>query len=292
MPTGPFQVLFFRWKVNLALTFTCLCSYQLASGSIGIPGLAVVGGLFLFASGAALLNHLQELAVDACMPRTQLRPLISRIVSIPSFLVHAYISLFLGIGMIAMGSWLGTGNTMAAIALSLFSLFMYNLVYTPLKKASLWAPFPGAINGASPVLIGWAAGGGALMDTRIWVLFLFMFIWQIPHFFLLLFRFGSEYENAGLKVISSQLSKERLVRITYIWIITTGIAALMFPLAGLIPFNMFSLVLVCFTLFILYEFKKILNPSWKDLYTPRAFVKINLFGLTVISCVLLSNLLL
>ena len=71
-----------------------------------------------------------------------------------------------------------------ALLLGWLALVWYNLVYTFLKRITPHAVIPGSFIGAIPPLIGWVAAGGSLLDFRAWVLALFFFVWQVPHFYL------------------------------------------------------------------------------------------------------------
>jgi protoheme IX farnesyltransferase len=76
----------------------------------------------------------------------------------------------------------------------------YLLAYTPLKKRTIWATFIGAIPGAIPPMIGWAAAAGSL-GTGAWLLFAILFFWQFPHFHAISWMYREDYARAGIQML-------------------------------------------------------------------------------------------
>lgn len=219
------------WKhrISVMVVFTAVTAYLLAVKTIDTLVLFAVGvGVFLVAGGSASLNHWQERHFDALMQRTRHRP-------IPSGRVNADFALWLAIGSILVGAtvlFVFTGWLPAVLALS--NVFWYNAVYTPLKRYTAFAIIPGSIIGAIPALIGWSAAGASLVDIRVWMLALFLFFWQIPHFWILLLKFADDYERAGYASIKRVFPLEDLRWITFPWIMITTVFSLSFPVVGLI----------------------------------------------------------
>jgi protoheme IX farnesyltransferase len=151
-------------------------------------------GTGLIASGTAALNQWYERAADAKMKRTQMRPLPSGRISATNALVFAilisvagFIELFLAVN--ALTGWLG-----------LFTLLSYLFVYTPLKQRSPHSTTIGAIPGAMPPLIGYAAASGTLTWDA-WILFAILFVWQFPHFYAIAWMYREDYERAGIRML-------------------------------------------------------------------------------------------
>ncbi|HOK51907.1 MAG TPA: protoheme IX farnesyltransferase [Bacteroidales bacterium] len=219
------------WKhrISVMVVFTAVTAYLLAVKTIDTLVLFAVGvGVFLVAGGSASLNHWQERHFDALMQRTRHRP-------IPSGRVNADFALWLAIGSILVGAtvlFVFTGWLPAVLALS--NVFWYNAVYTPLKRYTAFAIIPGSIIGAIPALIGWSAAGASLVDIRVWMLGLFLFFWQILHFWILLLKFADDYERAGYASIKRVFPLEDLRWITFPWIMITTVFSLSFPVVGLI----------------------------------------------------------
>jgi len=151
-------------------------------------------GTGLIASGTAALNQWYERDADARMKRTQARPLPSGRLSSRNALIFAiaisvagFIELFAGVN--ALTGWLG-----------LFTLLSYLFVYTPLKQRSPHSTTIGAIPGAMPPLIGYAAASGTL-TWEAWALFAILFLWQFPHFYAIAWMYREDYERAGIRML-------------------------------------------------------------------------------------------
>ncbi len=153
-------------------------------------------GTALAAGGAAALNQWWERRLDAVMFRTQLRPL-------PGGRMTPLWALVLGAGLGCTGIiYLNlTCNRLSAV-LAAITIAIYIFAYTPLKRISTANTLVGAIPGALPPLIGWAAARGGL-DIRAWSLFAILFFWQLPHFFAIAWMYREDYTRAGFRMISS-----------------------------------------------------------------------------------------
>src|SRR5712675_644375 len=151
-------------------------------------------GTVLVASGAATLNQLIELRFDAQMRRTVRRPLVSRRIE-PA---HA---LWFGISLSVFGAiYLAVATNALASLLSILTLLGYLFLYTPLKRKTPLCTLIGALPGATPPLIGWAAASGRL-DGNAWLLFAIVFLWQFPHFMAIAWMYREDYSRAGYLVL-------------------------------------------------------------------------------------------
>jgi protoheme IX farnesyltransferase len=151
-------------------------------------------GTALIASGTAALNQWYERAADAKMPRTKNRP-------IPSGRVTPMHALEFGLVLSVVGFvelWLGA-NLLTSL-LGLFTELSYLLIYTPLKQRSPHSTTIGAIPGAMPPLIGYAAACGTL-TWGAWVLYAILFLWQFPHFYAIAWMYRDDYAQAGIKML-------------------------------------------------------------------------------------------
>ena len=151
-------------------------------------------GTGLIASGTAALNQWWERDGDARMERTRKRPL-------PSGRIGSGGALAFGIALSVAGFvdlWLGA-SPMAAV-LGLFTLATYLFVYTPLKQRTPHSTTLGAIPGAMPPVIGYAAAGGGL-DAQAATLFAILFLWQFPHFYSIAWLYREDYSRAGIKML-------------------------------------------------------------------------------------------
>src|SRR5215813_12158205 len=151
-------------------------------------------GTALLASGTSALNQWYELESDAKMRRTRRRPL-------PAGRIKRRNGLVFGLVLSAAGFaelWYGT-NLLAA-TLGLFTLLSYLLLYTPLKQRSPICTTVGAIPGAMPPVIGYAAARGVL-DVQALALFLILFVWQFPHFDAIAWMYREDYARGGIRML-------------------------------------------------------------------------------------------
>jgi protoheme IX farnesyltransferase len=154
---------------------------------------ALIGTSLLFA-GAGGLNQLLERDSDALMARTANRPLpAARLQPLEVLVVGCTLS------TAGLAYLLAVGQPLAA-GLGAFALISYVLVYTPLKRRTTLNTLVGAVAGAVPPLMGWAAARGRL-DSEALALFLIVFLWQVPHFLAIAWIYRDEYRRAGLQVL-------------------------------------------------------------------------------------------
>jgi protoheme IX farnesyltransferase len=151
-------------------------------------------GTGLIASGTAALNQWYEREADGKMRRTMARPL-------PSGRITANRALWFAIAISLLGFLELTFAVNALTGLlGLFTLVSYLFIYTPLKQRSPHSTTLGAIPGAMPPLIGYAAASGTL-TWQAWTLFAILFIWQFPHFYAIAWMYREDYERAGIKML-------------------------------------------------------------------------------------------
>jgi len=151
-------------------------------------------GTGLLASGTAALNQWYERGADEKMRRTADRPLPAGRLSAPRALAF-------GIALSAAGFvelWLGVNRLSAAVGL--FTLASYLFIYTPMKMRTWWSTTIGAIPGAMPPVIGFAAAAGTLTRES-WVLFAILFLWQFPHFYAIAWMYKEDYARAGIRML-------------------------------------------------------------------------------------------
>jgi protoheme IX farnesyltransferase len=183
-------------RVNVLVVATTAGGYYLGSdGPVDLLRLFVVcAGTALVASGAAALNQVVERETDRLMTRTQMRP-VARGRMTPARGRQIALALTAA-GLAAI--WLGSNS--AATAVALLTFVLYTLVYTPLKRRTSLATVVGAVPGALPPMIGWAASG-TLAAPAPWTLFLVMFTWQLPHFLAIAWMYRDQYAAAGLPML-------------------------------------------------------------------------------------------
>jgi len=215
-------------RITLFVTVTTAFGYIAAIGRIDLQIIPVLVGVLFLAFGSATLNHYQEKDFDVKMDRTKSRP-------IPSGRISSVNALNISLLLVLSGSLiLLIGANLLALGLGLLNLVWYNFVYTLLKRKTPFAIVPGSLVGAIPPAIGWVAAGGPLLDPQIIVIAFFFFIWQIPHFWLLLLVLDKDYRQGGFPTLTEVFSREQLLRITFVWIMATAVTGLMIPLFGIV----------------------------------------------------------
>jgi heme o synthase len=185
-------------RLTLLVLFTTAAGFYLGSGS-PIDYVALFHAVFgtaAAAAGAAALNQWWERRADALMRRTKMRPIpAGRMPPLQAVVLGAALSVF-GIGYLAI-----VCNVLSA-GLAAITISIYIFAYTPMKRATTANTAVGAIPGALPPVIGWAAARGNI-DAGAWALFAIVFLWQLPHFFAIAWMYREDYSRAGFRMISS-----------------------------------------------------------------------------------------
>lgn len=179
----------------LVLLTTLAGFYAGTEGATDWPLLAhALLGTALVACGAAALNQWWEREHDAKMPRTESRPLPAGELSPATVLIAGGILSIAGLVQLA---WFVNLLTSLLGAVTLLS---YILVYTPLKRITTLNTAIGAIPGALPPLMGWAAARDGVSREG-WALFGILFFWQLPHFLAIAWLYREEYKKAGFVML-------------------------------------------------------------------------------------------
>lgn len=281
------KIIFELTKIRITsfVTLTALFGYICYSAELSTSLFAAVIGILMLASGSAAINQIQEHKIDVKMKRTMNRPIPSKRISVKQASLVAFILVLLG------ESILFTLGFVPAL-LGLLNLFWYNLVYTPLKKVSQLAIIPGSLVGAIPPAIGWTSAGGYIFDPQILIIAFFFFIWQIPHFWLLLISFGKDYEQANMPSLTKTFNSTQLARITFTWIIATVVTSIMIPLFGVVKNPIIYLLLLLAGIWLTWIASKLLKGNQEKLNIRFAFHGINLFALIVMLIISLDLILL
>ncbi|HEU0208646.1 MAG TPA: heme o synthase [Candidatus Udaeobacter sp.] len=192
-------------RLTLLVLLTTAVGFYLGSDSpLDYRALVhTVFGTAAAAAGAAALNQWWERRPDALMHRTRTRPVpAGRMSPLQALTLGAALSIF-GIAYLAI-----LCNAFSAV-LAAITIIIYIFAYTPLKRASTANTAVGAVPGAIPPMIGWAAARGNI-DVGAWSLFVIVFLWQLPHFFAIAWMCREDYARAGFRMISGDdLSGER-----------------------------------------------------------------------------------
>lgn len=212
-----------RWRLALLNGVAAACGYLLYPAAIDNLTLAAAfGATALLAAGGSALNQVLEHDLDSRMERTRQRP-------IPSGILPVRAAAIIGGSIIGAGFfWLALAGNGGSLLSGAGALLWYLLVYTPLKRRTSLALPIGAICGALPPLIGWTLAGGAMSDHRIILLAGIMFLWQMPHFWLLQRRYADDYRAAGLPLCRS-IAGSGTAPLTALWVTALLTAALLLP---------------------------------------------------------------
>ena len=183
-------------RLNLLVVVSALAGYVMASGDTHDVWrlLFMIVGTGLVAGGASAFNQALEREPDALMQRTRLRPLPDGRMATREAWAFGVILTVVGLAMLAIGA-----NLLSALV-ALATTASYALVYTPLKRRSSFSTVIGAIPGALPPVIGWAAALDELSQGA-WVLFGIVFLWQLPHFLAIAWIYRDDYARAGFPML-------------------------------------------------------------------------------------------
>lgn len=193
-------MLLVKFSLTIMVVFSAVVSYLLAPKVVDYDVVMIfilfVAG-FLVTGSANTINQIVEKDTDALMKRTANRPIASGRMGITEGWVFAVLTGVTGVFLM----WYFF-NGLAA-GLSLFSLFLYAFIYTPLKKVNSMSVLVGAVPGALPCLIGYAAGNDVI-DFGGWAIFGIQFFWQFPHFWAIAWIAHKDYEAAGFRMLPSE----------------------------------------------------------------------------------------
>jgi len=263
-----------KYKLSLAITLSSGVGYLMLTREVNLPFIILLAGVFILSGGSAALNQYHERHYDAIMRRTINRPLPQRKINQDNALHTSLLLILIGLSLLLII------DTLPAI-LGLTNIILYNLVYTRLKRITAIAVFPGAVVGAIPPLIGWTAAGGYIFHSSIIYISLLIFLWQIPHFWLLMIKYGKEYEQAGYSTILKIMSPGQIKSMVFIWMTFTSGIVLCFPLFNIYLPPIFTFILITLNILFIGSFYSILFRKSKIANVRSAFMLINAFLMAI-----------
>jgi protoheme IX farnesyltransferase len=235
-----------RPRLSLLNAVSAVGGYLLFPAEVHAAAMiAVFCGVALLAAGGSAFNQVLETDLDRLMKRTMQRPLPQGQLSIWSASIIAVVAVVAGLTL------LGAFGGLIPALFGAAALFWYLLVYTPLKRRSPFALIIGAVCGAIAPVIGWSLAGGQYFDFRIVLLSGVLYLWQIPHFWLLQRRHADDYRAAGIPLLEAS---ETGFGFMSVWMMALISAALMLPVFGVIAkqasawYALFLLPLIILTL--------------------------------------------
>ncbi len=266
----------------IPVSLTAFTGYFLHHPVLNFEILFVTSGVLLQGAAASALNQLQERSIDKSMDRTKSRPFPSGSISKTQAVI--FISLILVAGSFLI---LHFGNSLA-MTLGLFAIVWYNGIYTYLKRVTPFAILPGAVTGAIPPVIGWTAAGGYPLDKIPLLLAFLFFMGQVPHFWLLIMKYGDQYEKAGLPSLKRLFQNDQIRRLTFIWTTASVISALLLGFFGIIQSAIFKLALLFITLLVIILFLDLLSLKKGRKTSSIHFIALNSYFL-LLMIILISD---
>ncbi len=272
-------------RITTAVSFTALLGDVLANGNLSYKSIFVFFGTFLLSLGSSSINQIQEYKFDAIMNRTKNRPIpTSKIDRTTAF----YISIILcSLGMYILVEFVG----LIPFIFGLITLILYNLIYTPMKRLSNFAVVPGALVGVFPPFIGWTANGNDYLDPIIVTFGFFIFVWQIPHFWILLLIYKDDYKLADYPIVTDKLSVEQLKKVIFVWVISLCLTSLFFPyfIIDNLYYNKVILLIIIIILSIRLIFQNKILLTNTEVNPKYLFKSINVYVLLVLLIVVLEK---
>jgi len=271
-----------KLRISGASTFTAAAGYVAFLRGVNVGLVTTLLGILLLAMGSSALNEVQEHQYDALMPRTANRPiprgdlsparggLIAAVLATSGFLI------------------LLLAHNLTSALLGALALAWYNGFYTPLKRVSAFAVVPGSLIGALPPAIGWTAAGGSATDPSLLALAFVFFIWQVPHFWLLVGLHAEGYEGAGYPTLVSLFGRPRLSRLTFTWTCGTAAACGLLPLFRVLVSWPAEIMLGLGAIWLILGSLPLLGPGQDAPLYRRVFMNINLFALVLTAAVILD----
>ncbi len=265
-----------NWRHYLELTKPRLSMLSVSTAMVGYLAAGpywewsrtflVVLGTALCAGGVAALNQWMESDLDALMKRTQDRPIPRGIIAPGSAFVLGWALCIAG--MVVLFRLV---NGMSAF-LALATVVAYLAIYTPAKKWSRWSTEIGAVSGALPPMIGWAAAGRSNPELG-WALFAILYTWQMPHFLSLAWTYRQDYAAAHFPMLSVvDPTGVKVSRRAFVWTVLLVAASAMPTLLGYCSWYYFAGA-VALGLWFLKSAFTFLNPERRETEARRLFFK-------------------
>lgn len=216
------------------------------------------------------------------MERTKDRPLPSGEISVANALSISLVSIVAGLLLLLFKGWIPT--LLAAI-----TVILYNFIYTPLKRTTALSILPGAFVGALCPLIGWTCGETNLFHPLALFVSIFVFLWQVPHFYLLLLQYSNDYKKAGFPGIIDLIGASGIKTLVFCWIVLTSLFLFSFPFFHNIVKPAVIPPLVLLNLTFIFLFYRLLFDKASDKTFRRAFILINSFAVLIFFILILGK---
>jgi protoheme IX farnesyltransferase len=271
-----------KLRISGASTFTAAAGYVAFLRGADSGLITTLLGILLLAMGSSALNEVQEHRFDALMPRTATRPIPRGDLTPLQATVFAVSLAVVGFLILLLA------HNLTSALLGALAMGWYNGFYTPLKRVSAFAVVPGSLIGALPPAIGWTAAGGNVADPTVLALAFAFFIWQVPHFWLLVGLHAEGYEEAGYPTLVGLFGRPRLSRLTFTWTCGTAAACGLLPLFRVLVSWPAEVMLGLGAVWLVAGSLPLLRPGQDAVLYRRVFMNINLFALVLTAAVILD----
>jgi heme o synthase len=263
-----------KYKLSAAVTMSAVTGYFLSGNKPDGTMLLLSLGVLFLSSGSAAMNQYTESDSDSLMKRTSDRP-------IPSKKIAAKNAFIASVLFFTAGSLFLLFCGFLPFVLGAFNAFLYNVVYTRMKRITPLSIIPGALVGAIPPLIGFSASGLSFLNAGILGFSLFMFLWQLPHFWLIIIKYGEEYNAAGFATITKYLNERQIRNLVFFWVLfSTCLIFLFFIITEISGKALPALFLLINVTFILLFHRLLFNRKYNG-QIKGAFILINTFSLLI-----------
>jgi protoheme IX farnesyltransferase len=274
-----------KFRITVLSTLSAATGYVVFSREFRPGLLTASSGVLLLAMGACALNQFQDRDLDARMERTRRRPVPAGAVTPAAALAAA--ALLLVAGSLVLLLYHGPESSL----LGTLAVACYNVGYTYLKRVSAFAAVPGALTGALPPAIGWTAAGGSPVDPHLLALCFFFFIWQVPHFWLLLFVHRADYDGAGIPSLTRLFSVRQLASLTFVWMLAAFASSLLLSIYRLTVSPWINFGLLLCGLWLAWKASALVIRRRQPGHFAPVFRSINLYALSVMALLVLDAML-
>jgi heme o synthase len=271
-----------RVTLSLAVTFSAFAAFIAGGGKIDRICLTAMSAIFFFAAGTSVLNQIQERKIDSLMDRTKNRPIPAGELSPTEAMAISIFFILAGIVFFV------TGKLWVPLYLGIANIILYNGIYSRMKMKTTFALIPGAVTGAIPIFMGWSAAGGNILEPVPLFLGLFMFFWQMPHFWLLMLAHDEEYKNAGIPKMTDSFSTFQVKRMILVWLVAASITSLFMVVRGFSHHFLMAVVILFLNILLLiltiYKFFIVKSDSFRLL-----FILVNCFLFIVLALLIVEK---
>jgi len=247
-------VMFVKLRLTTLVVMSAAICFLLASDEVDYAklGFLILGGFLVTASSNGF-NQISERHLDKLMSRTANRPLPTGRMSLTEAYTLATLTGLLGIALL----WFFL-NPLSGL-LGTLALFLYVVVYTPLKQKTPFAVFVGAFPGAIPPLLGWIAATNNITSIEPWILFAVQFMWQFPHFWAIAWVLDEDYKKAGFRMLPSAGGRDKAsafqVLVYTLFLVPISLTPIFFGISGSISAVIISLCGILFSLQAIHLFR-------------------------------------